>query len=157
MLNWFQNKITQELTYCKTNQLESNEYFFYAYKKSSQFTDTTLIQGKGVWLYEYIYISIFFICSNNTGLYVASETFAFASDFSKWRLEIIKRLSFGDCVFFHRQSSKAHYWVKNVFSTFFFFLIKRAKSNYLNNKRFNRIENRTIYSFLILFFLMKAV
>ena len=45
-----------------------------------------------------------------------------------------------------------HYWVKNIFSTFFFSLIKRAKSNYLNNKRFNRIENRTIYFFFFFSF-----
>ena len=66
-------------------------------------------------IYEFVHDSL-------AGLYVASETVAFASDFSKWRLEIIKRLSFGDCVFFlHRQFCKAHYQVKNVFLTFFFF------------------------------------
>lgn len=36
----------------------------------------------------------------STYVYVADETVTFAIDFLKWRLGIIKGVSFGDCVFF---------------------------------------------------------
>ena len=57
------------------------------------------------------------------------------------------------CFFFTDNLPKLITEWKMSFQALFFSLIKQAKSDYLNNKRFYRIENRTIYSI----FIMKAV